>query len=406
AAHRICLAGNQCQTEAEWHWQAYEEANQRERELRQQLRTILELIKGRGVPKTPEVLSTVTTDDLNRLEREPLESEERLGLRRGLQGSPRQRPPHRSPESEAPLTFVERSARLSAETAETPAAPFPVSGRGATPVSPVDEEKQGGHAPPSLVVYCLGSLRVYNNEQSIEQWPNQKCKSIFKYMIGHRERPIHSEILMDLFWRDADPKAARRNLYQAIYNLRQALQTGGPDFPYILCEESCYRLNPELELWVDSEAFCLHYQTGQRLEHEGRLLEAIREYELAENLYEGEFLAQDRYEDWLFDHREHLKRAYLDILGRLSQHYFDQEQFATCIAFCQKILSEDNCHEDAHQRLMRCYLRQGQRHLALRQYHLCVEALERELDVPPMPATVELYQEIQKNHFNFQAPEN
>jgi DNA-binding SARP family transcriptional activator len=55
---------------------------------------------------------------------------------------------------------------------------------------------------------------------------------------------------------------------------------------------------------------------------------------------------------------------------------------------------------------MRCYLRQGQRHLALRQYHLCVEALEQELDVPPMPATVELYRQIRATSFNFQSPEN
>jgi DNA-binding SARP family transcriptional activator len=378
AAHRICLAGNQCQTEAEWYWQAHKEANQREHELRQQLRTILDLIDGCGAPRAREVLSIVPTAEPNQPERDTPEPAEPLGLRQGLQSLPGRGPTPPSPEREAP----------------------------ASPVPLVDKEDQGGQAPPSLVVYCLGSLRVYNNHRFIEKWPGHKCKSIFKYLIGHRERPIHSEILMDLFWRDADPRAARRNLYQAIYNLRRALQAGGPEFAYILCEESCYYLNPKLTLWVDSEAFCTHYQTGQRVEREGRLHEAIREYELAENLYEGEFLAKDRYEDWLLDHRASLKRAYLDILDRLSQHYFDQQQFATCIAFCQKLLSEDNCHEDTHRRLMRCYLRQGQRHLALRQYHLCVEALEQELDVPPMPATVELYRQIRATSFNFQATGN
>jgi len=197
---------------------------------------------------------------------------------------------------------------------------------------------------------------------------------------------------MDLFWRDTDPASARRNLYQAIYSLRQALHNNGLDFPYILCEESCYHLNPDIELWVDSEAFASHYQTGQRLEREGHLHKMIRAYELAENLYEGEFMVEDRYKDWTLVHRESLKHAHLDILDRLSQYYFDQAQFTTCIAFCQKILAQDNCREDAHRRLMRCYLHQSQRHLALRQYHLCAEALKRELNVPPMPATIELYQ--------------
>ena len=65
-----------------------------------------------------------------------------------------------------------------------------------------------------------------------------------------------------------------------------------------------------------------------------------------------------------------------------------------CIAFCQKILAEDNCREDIHRRLMRCFLNCDQLHLAIRQYHNCTETLKRELDVPPMPATVQLYQQI------------
>jgi DNA-binding SARP family transcriptional activator len=44
--------------------------------------------------------------------------------------------------------------------------------------------------------------------------------------------------------------------------------------------------------------------------------------------------------------------------------------------------------------LMRCYCRQGQRHLALRQYHLCTEVLTRELGVPPTQETTTLYDHI------------
>jgi DNA-binding SARP family transcriptional activator len=268
------------------------------------------------------------------------------------------------------------------------------------PAAPTMRSRQVNNGP-SLTVYCLGTFRVYVNERFIEKWPGNKCKHIFKYLLVHRKQPIHQEVLMDLFWPDVDPESARRNLYQAIYNLRQALQNGDDDYPHILCEDSCYLPNPDAEIWIDSEAFRLHYQTGQQMEREGCMRQAIEAYEQAENLYGGEFLAEDRYEDWLIVHRENLKHAYLDILDRLSQYYFDQAQFAMCIAYCQKILVEDTCREDAHRRLMRCYMSNGQRHLALRQYHTCVEALKRELDVPPMPATIELYRKIQENLVQF-----
>jgi DNA-binding SARP family transcriptional activator len=119
---------------------------------------------------------------------------------------------------------------------------------------------------------------------------------------------------------------------------------------------------------------------------------------LADSLYKGEFLAENLYEEWTIVQRENLKRTQLDILNRLSQFYLDQKQFALCITFCQKLLDGDNCHEEAHRRLMSCYQSQGQRHLALRQYHLCADAMEHELGVLPTPITVELYRQIQGNY--------
>lgn len=45
---------------------------------------------------------------------------------------------------------------------------------------------------------------------------------------------------------------------------------------------------------------------------------------------------------------------------------------------------------------MRCYARQGERNLALRQYQLCVEALKRVMDVPPTQETMALYHQIRQ----------
>jgi DNA-binding SARP family transcriptional activator len=45
---------------------------------------------------------------------------------------------------------------------------------------------------------------------------------------------------------------------------------------------------------------------------------------------------------------------------------------------------------------MRSFSRQGQRNLALRQYHTCVEALTQVLDVSPMEETLALYHCIRR----------
>ena len=86
----------------------------------------------------------------------------------------------------------------------------------------------------------------------------------------------------------------------------------------------------------------------------------------------------------------------METLERLSLIYYDQAQYSPSAALCQRMLQHDSCREDAHCRLMRCYSRQGQNHLALRQYQACVEALRGELDVSPSPATVKLYEQIRR----------
>jgi DNA-binding SARP family transcriptional activator len=200
---------------------------------------------------------------------------------------------------------------------------------------------------------------------------------------------------MDQFWPDAAPEAARNNLNVAVHGLRQALKAAS-DRQIVLFQDGAYRLNPEMAIWLDVEEFERHVATGRRLEAAGQLAAATAEYEVATGLYQGDYLADDPYEECPVLTRERLRVAYLDTLDRLAQLYFSQGQYATCAAMCQRTLAYDNCREDAHCRLMRCYSRQGQQHLALRQYQACVEALRADLEVEPAPTTIELYERIRR----------
>ncbi len=246
----------------------------------------------------------------------------------------------------------------------------------------------------SLVAYCLGSFQVYLNGQPVSDWPSLKARSIFKYLLAQPGVAVTKDILMDLFWPEADPEAARHNLHQAIHSLRKTLRQSQCETPLILFENDGYRLNPELELHLDFVEFEHHVQAGRRLELAGRWMEAVREYSAAVELYRGDFLEEDLYEDWPNSRRENLRQVYLELVDQLSEYHFQQGEYSQCITLCQQILALDNCHEEAHRRLMRCYQSQGQRRLALRQYQLCVQALETELEVPPLPETQKLYEQI------------
>jgi DNA-binding SARP family transcriptional activator len=250
--------------------------------------------------------------------------------------------------------------------------------------------EQAGHL---LSVHLLGQLKVRLDDVAVDHWLTGRGRSLFKYLVTHRDPWPRRELLMDVFWPEAAPSAARNSLNVAMHSLRRAFRDSAGVQPVVL-EDGTYRLGPGLRLWLDVDEFELRVAAARRLEAAGDLAAAAADYERALALYQGDFLADDPYEDWPQTTRESLLLAYLDVLDRLSGLYFGQHQYGACVALCRLLVERDRCREDAHRRLMRCFTRQGQPHLALRQFQACADALAHDLGVDPDPATVALAQQI------------
>jgi DNA-binding SARP family transcriptional activator len=251
-----------------------------------------------------------------------------------------------------------------------------------------------GEASPTLTVHLLGKLQVTLNDVSVSEWPSGRGRSVLKYLLTHRNPWPCREMLMEAFWPNAVPESARNNLNVAIHGLRRALRAAA-DVPVVVLDGGTYRLHPDVRLWLDVEEFERHVGLWRELEKSGTI--ATGEYELAASLYQGDFLADDPYEDWPVLIRERLRLAYLDTLDRLSHLHFSHAQYTSCALLCQRIIERDPCREDAHRRLMQCYSRLGQPYLALRLYWACVGALRDELGVEASPATVALHERIRRH---------
>jgi DNA-binding SARP family transcriptional activator len=254
------------------------------------------------------------------------------------------------------------------------------------------------HAAHQLTVQLLGPLYVAIDDRAVEDWPSARCRSLFGYLLTHREPWPAREVLMEVFWPGSAPDASRNSLNVAIHGLRRTLRTI-TDIPVVVHVAGSYRINQELGLWLDVDAFDSRVKSARRFEDIGRVDLATRDYEHVEGLYRGDFMTDDPYEDWTALIRERLRLAYLDALGRLSRLYFGANHYTACASLCQRIIEKDPCREDAHRRLMRCYSRQNQPHLALIQYRACVRALTDELGVGADPATVRLYDQIRQHRY-------
>jgi DNA-binding SARP family transcriptional activator len=246
--------------------------------------------------------------------------------------------------------------------------------------------------PQSITVYLLGSFRIVLQDRVVQCWPKGRGRSLFKYLLVNRDRSTPREVLMDIFWPDIPPDAARNRLNVALYGIRKILSEASDHL--ILFKDGAYQLNPDNIYWVDTDEFTCKYQEGNRFDEGQHMESAIAAYEACVSLYHGDYLEDEPYEEWPVLTREKLRIMHLTVLDRLSEIYLSRGQFTRCIDLCQHILERDNCREDAHGRLMRCYAHQNQVPLAVRQYQICQETLMRELEVEPSPATRQLYERI------------
>lgn len=250
--------------------------------------------------------------------------------------------------------------------------------------------------PPDVTAHLLGEFSVAIRDHPVDSWASGRGRAVFEYLLVHRHSKVRRDRLMTVFWPDSSYDAARNSLHVAIHGLRQSLRTADADTAVVVHRDHAYLIDPALEVWLDIEAFEERLKSAHQHLASAEPVRAQADFEAAICLYQGEFLADDPYEEWAAAQREHLRLCYLESLDRLGMLRLDAADYAGCIDVCLKLLACDNCREDAHCRLMRCYSRQGQVQLALRQYHSCAGALRSELSVDPAPATTELYYRIRR----------
>jgi DNA-binding SARP family transcriptional activator len=244
---------------------------------------------------------------------------------------------------------------------------------------------------PDMTAHLLGELRVAFQDRPVEIWSSGRGRAVFEYLLVNRHSKVRRDRLMNVFWPDVSSDAARNSLNVAIHRLRQSLRAAVGDTAVVIHQDQAYFIDPTLDAWIDIEAFEEQLKAAHQHLASAELVKAKAAFEAATCLYQGEFLADDPYEEWALVTREHLRLGYLDALDRLGALRLNSGDYAGCVAVSLKLLGCDNCREDAHCRLMRCYSRQGQVQLALRQYHCCAAALRAELDVAPATATTELF---------------
>jgi DNA-binding SARP family transcriptional activator len=216
--------------------------------------------------------------------------------------------------------------------------------------------------PEELRIQLLGEFRISIGDRPIEvaQWRLKKSRSLVKLLALAPGHHLHREQVMELLWPDHDPASAANNLYHTLYVARRILEPSGTHPPsFFQLQDEILSLCPKGPLWIDVEAF----QAAVDKAHTSRDPVDYRE---AIDLYTGDLLPEDLYEDWAGETREMLRQEHLGLLIQLSRLYEERKEYQPAVELSKKVVLIDPLHEQAHLGLMRCYALAGQHQGALK----------------------------------------
>ncbi len=253
------------------------------------------------------------------------------------------------------------------------------------PVAPI-EISALEESLPELELYTLGEARVMLNGKAVPHsaWQTATTKELF-FFFATQPQGWRKEQIIEELWQNSARGQASDLFHASLYRLRRAL------FPEcILFRDGMYRMNTEAVRWLDVYEFV---EERARVSELTDPKEQIEPLERVVALYHGDFL-QEIYSDWCVPRRNELRAQYLESLSQLGQTCLELGNVKRAEEVYRKILEVEPAREETWRALMQLYLRMGNRTAAMQTFQDCVEALQRELEMPPLPATLELYRQI------------
>ena len=253
-----------------------------------------------------------------------------------------------------------------------------------------------------MVEYSLKLLGPFQFEGPFPQsdhFESDKVRALLAFLVTD-SWAHHRETIAALLWPEKPEQKARRNLSQALYNMRQVTSLASEGVFDVTA--GTIRFIPDQRFKVDVLDFERSLQVVEGHQHPQSILCDDCRQRLATviDLYRGEFLAglyiadSIAFEDWLRQKRDFYQRRYLKALRSLAHNNETLGNYTAALKNLQQVQEIDFLDEEVCRQHMRLLALSGQRNEALRQYERFRQMLWDELEVEPEESTQSLYRHL------------
>jgi DNA-binding SARP family transcriptional activator len=245
----------------------------------------------------------------------------------------------------------------------------------------------------SLRIQLLGSPRVSHGDVQAADFPTEKVKLLFFYLVLFRDVAHARSALAGLCWGDSPEALARHSLNTALWRLRHWLEPlQNHVAPYLLLEDQQIQFNGASAYWLDTAEFEERINWARQMNATAPDQAAAALHRAVE-LYHGDLL-EGCYGNWCLAERDRLHQLFLQSLVHLMLYHGGRHEYAQAITFAQRVLQEDPLREEVQRELMKLFLLHRQPAKALLQYRRCEAALREELGIEPMPETQAVFRQL------------
>jgi DNA-binding SARP family transcriptional activator/predicted ATPase len=253
-----------------------------------------------------------------------------------------------------------------------------------------------------LTLAFLGSFEAARQGIPVTHFESDKVRALLAYLVAERQRTHRRDALAALLWPESPPERARRNLNQALSNLRLAIGDREPANSLIVADRNSVALQHDGALWADLIQFEDLLEACRTHQHHNAATcaECMAWRAEAAALYKGDFLkgfvidASSEFDDWLLMLQGSLHRRALEAMSALADYHEARWELPVAMFYAERQVELEPWHEAAHLQLMRLMARSGQHAAALQQYARLETLLAEEFGVPPAEETQQLAERI------------
>lgn len=252
---------------------------------------------------------------------------------------------------------------------------------------------------PEVSVRFFGNFQVLIGGKVINESSSRAKRpwNLLQYLMVYRHKTVSRQQLIEALWPDGTSDQPDKALKNLVYRVRSFFAGKNVAFAQdvVLYRNGNYQLNNDLPWAFDFEQFEELYNKSAGKENTPE--ESIEYAMQAIDLYRGDFLAEQVYEDWVLPYNTYYRSLFFKCVANALDLLEEAGRDEDIEVVCNRALAIDQFEEDLHLAYISALVRQDKKAAALSHYNKMADMFFREMGVTPSEELREIYHELSQS---------